>query len=138
MCPSLFLGAPCGLPEGHAGLHEFRHSSGHVTFWDDTAADTGKENGMSENTSAARAVLAAANTLEARITDCERLRAALEDIKRLHAPAKFTSMGSSWEVCSTCCVDPDGATSSDCDIWHDHVDGAPTCATAAIIERAGL
>lgn len=39
MCSSAFLGADCGLPVGHDGLHVNRHSSGHITVWQDAAAD---------------------------------------------------------------------------------------------------
>jgi hypothetical protein len=38
-CPSTFLGAQCGEPEGHDGAHCIGHSSGHVTLWPDEAAD---------------------------------------------------------------------------------------------------
>lgn len=38
-CPSTFLGNPCQHPPRHDGTHTHRHSSGHVTTWNDGAAD---------------------------------------------------------------------------------------------------
>lgn len=105
----------------------------------------------------ARNLIAAADQIEARIVEAEKLRAALEEIKRLHAPVTvcaychlkecpgddcdFASgyLDEPERVCGICCWDNnDNAREQVCIDSHEHVDGGPACSTAEIIARAEL
>lgn len=93
--------------------------------------------------SGARRLLAAADKIEGRIVEAEKMRTALEEIKRLHAEAAF------WDddaqpgerirmVCNICCLDPGGYPSDECEESHEHSADGPACSTAEIIARCGL
>lgn len=70
------------------------------------------------------------------IDRCGRAINAVAEIKRLHAPV---DLGLIYPVCAVCCRDEfDGSVSQDCMTSHDHLAGAAVCATAEILERAGL
>lgn len=105
--------------------------------------------------SGARGILAAADKIEGRIVEAEKMRTALEEIKRLHAPRGVCEGcgdtyrphdrdcidgGPLLSVCSVCCFDGHG-WGDECQGAHDHVgdtaDG-PACSTAEIIARCGL
>lgn len=94
-------------------------------------------------TGPAHRLMAAADKIEARIVEAEKLRTALEEIKRLHAETAF------WDdnaqpgerisvVCTICCLDPSGYRSDECEESHEHSADGPACSTAEIIARAGL
>lgn len=101
----------------------------------------------------ARAVLAAADTVAARIADAEKAVAALEEIKRLHTPMEVcagcgqvdchpcctTSVEECLSICRSCCRDERYAmAANECWRSHEHTADGPACATAEIIARAGL
>ena len=94
------------------------------------------------NRSAVRGLLAAADQVEARIVEAEKLRAALEEIRRLHQPMMFPAGADlqRWvKVCGHCCFgEATGQQSDDCAVFHEHAADGPGCATAEIIARAGL
>lgn len=83
----------------------------------------------------ARAVIAAADKIEARIVEAEKLRAALEEIRLLHS-ARIMPDGEMW--CDVCCFDESGHQTEDCELCHEHTAEGPGCSTAEIIARAGL
>lgn len=87
-------------------------------------------------TRGARGLIAAADQIEARIAEAEKLRTALEQIQRLHAPIIMPT--DCVPVCSMCCFDEAGYQTSDCMDSHEHSDSGPACSTAEIIARAGL
>ena len=91
----------------------------------------------------ARAVLAAADKIEAKIVEAEKLRAALEEIRRLHAETAFWMDGAEpgeriKVVCNICCLDASGYRSEECEDSHEHSADGPACSTTEIIARAGL
>lgn len=67
--------------------------------------------------------------------ESRRFRAALEEIRRLHAP-RIMPDGEMW--CDLCCFDESGHQTEDCAESHDHQPGRAACSTAEIIARAGL
>lgn len=107
-------------------------------------------------TSGARAVLVAADRIEAKIVEAEKLRTAIEEIRRLHAPVAVCSGchlrecpgDCDWHkydvdpteiVCNVCCFDErDAARGAWCLEAHDHTADGPGCSTAEIVARAGL
>ena len=98
----------------------------------------------------ARGLIAAADKIEARIVEAEKLRAALEEIKRLHAPrsamcdecygggCRDCEDAGGWQICSLCCLDEEGDVLDNCIACHQHTNDIPACSTAEIIARAGL
>lgn len=103
-----------------------------------------------------RSIIADADRIEARIVEAEKLRTALEEIKRLHAPVQVCNgchlrecpgdCDSDWNwaehlteiICSVCCFDErDAARGTWCIEAHDHFNDA-TCSTTDILARAGL
>ena len=89
-------------------------------------------------TGGARGLIAAADKIEAKIVEAEKLRAALEEIKRLHAPLMMPVNDELWRVCDHCCFEDDGHLTEDCAQSHEHTADGPGCATAEVIARAGL
>lgn len=90
-----------------------------------------------------RRLMAVADDVQVRIADAEKLRAALEEIKRLHAEVAFWSDDAEpgeriRVVCVICCLDVGGYPSEECDDSHDHSADGPGCSTGEIIARAGL
>lgn len=86
--------------------------------------------------SGVRGLMAAADHIEARIVEAEKLRAALEEIKRLHWPKHVDDTdqdAANILVCAHCCSDGEN-----CLDFHDHDTTGPACSTAEIIARAGL
>lgn len=84
-------------------------------------------------------------TIPETVRDIDRMRAVLEEIKRLHATrtAEFGILaarhGSPVAVCGHCCIDArSGYVSADCVDCHQHTATGPACCTAEIIARAGL
>ena len=91
----------------------------------------------------ARGLMAAADQIEARIVEAEKMRAALEEIKRLHAETAFwmndAEPGERIKVvCNICCLDAGGHRSEECEDSHEHSADGPVCSTVEIIARAGL
>lgn len=83
--------------------------------------------------------LADAEQIEARIVEAEKLRAALEEVRRLHQPMVMPIDGRLLMVCSHCCFEEgSGMSTEDCLDSHEHTADGPACATAEIIARAGL
>lgn len=82
-------------------------------------------------------LMAPADRIEARIADAEKLRAALEEIKRLHQPMMMPG-SSLLMLCDHCCFEDCGNQTADCAESHQHTAGGPGCATADIIARWGL
>ena len=111
-------------------------------------------------TGGARGIIAAADHIEARIVEAEKLRAALEEIKRLHAPSvacrgccstqcpgdcdwSDAYNGELLTVCGHCCIDiGEHRQNDECLTDHEHGveygDQVAACSTAEIIARAGL
>ena len=85
----------------------------------------------------ARGLMAAADQIEARIVEAEKLRAALEEIKRLHEPRRWGSTDQIL-ICPLCCLDAAGYREQFCVDYHEHTADGPGCATAETIARAGL
>jgi hypothetical protein len=85
-----------------------------------------------------RGVLAAADHIEARIVEAEKLRAALEEMMRLHQPILLPTAKAVYMLCDHCCFDDSGHQTQDCIDSHEHSFDGPACATAEIIARAGL
>lgn len=105
-------------------------------------------------------LMAAADRIEARIADAEKLRAALQDIKRLHDEVVVCRGccsahcpgdcdwserygGELLTVCNHCCIDTfHQGQNEECIDEHEHSseygDQAGACATAEIIARCGL
>lgn len=84
----------------------------------------------------ARGVIAAADTITGKIVEAEKMRAALEEIKRLHS-ARIMPDGQMW--CDICCFDQSGHQTEDCAQSHEHrIEWTSACSTAEIIGRAGL
>lgn len=93
-------------------------------------------------TTGARGLMAAADKIEARIVEAEKLRTALEEIQRLHQPMMFP-VGAKLEhwvkLCSVCCFEESSnRQTEDCELCHEHTAEGPACSTAEIIARAGL
>jgi len=86
-------------------------------------------------TTGARGLMAAADKIEARIVEAEKLRAALEEIRLLHS-ARIMPDGQMW--CDVCCFDEGGHQTEDCAQSHEHHVGWAACSTTEIIARAGL
>lgn len=86
-------------------------------------------------TEGVRGLLAAADKIESRIVEAEKMRAALEEIKRLHS-ARIMPDGQMW--CDLCCFDESGHQTEDCAASHEHQAGWAACSTTEIIARAGL
>jgi hypothetical protein len=86
----------------------------------------------------ARGVLAAADQIHARIADAEKLRAALEEIRRLHQPMMLPIGSSLLMVCDHCCFEDSGHQTEDCAASHEHTVDGPACHTAEILARSGL
>lgn len=86
----------------------------------------------------ARGVLAAADQIHARIADAEKLRAALEEIRRLHQPRILPTGSSLLMVCDHCCFEDSGQQTEDCVASHEHTVDGPACHTTEIIGRSGL
>lgn len=91
----------------------------------------------------ARGIMAAADKIEARIVEAEKMRAALEEIRRLHSETAFwmddAEPGERIKVvCTLCCLDVGGYRSEECESSHEHTADGPACSTAEIIARAGL
>jgi hypothetical protein len=82
----------------------------------------------------ARGVLAAADQIHARIADAEKLRAALEEIRRLHGTVTVDAL----VVCAICCLDVGGVRHDECVDSHEHTDTGPGCSTTEILARAGI
>ena len=84
------------------------------------------------------AILAAADTIETRIAEAEKLRAAIDQIKRLHAPMVMPINDHLLLLCDHCCFDDAGQQTDDCANSHEHTVDGPACHTAEIIAQAGL
>ena len=82
----------------------------------------------------ARGVLAAADQIHARIVEAEKLRAALEDIRRLHGTVVVGGL----VVCAICCLDVGGYRHEECADSHEHTASGPGCSTTEILARAGI
>ena len=85
-------------------------------------------------------MLDAADRITDQLVTTEKLRAALTEIRRIHAPVKI---GADFEVCAGCCYHDDedrldGLRTQACIDWHHHGDPYPICPTAAILDRVGL
>lgn len=109
-------------------------------------------------TTGARGLMAAADKIEARIVEAEKLLAVVEEIRRLHAPvlvcngchlrecpgdcdwpSHVDSHEATETICAVCCFDErDAARGEWCISAHEHTLGGPACSTAEIIARAGL
>ncbi len=83
-------------------------------------------------------ILAAADHIEARIVEAEKTRAALEQIRQLHAPTLMPIDGGLLKLCDHCCFDDAGQQTDDCANSHEHTVDGPACHTAEIIARSGL
>lgn len=69
----------------------------------------------------------------------DHMRAALEEIKRLHSVRILQKGQSAWRAgCQVCCCDESGHQTEDCLGSHEHTLNGPVCSTAEIIARAGL
>jgi hypothetical protein len=83
-------------------------------------------------------ILAAADLIEARIVEAEKTRAALEQIKQLHAPMVMPINDHLLLLCDHCCFDDAGQQTDDCANSHQHTVDGPACHTAEIIAQAGM
>ena len=85
-------------------------------------------------------------TMPETVRDIDRMRQALEEIKRLHAEITFLiDDGEPVErikrVCSICCLNIGrfgGYRGKECEESHQHTADGPACSTVEIIARAGL
>ena len=69
----------------------------------------------------------------------DTMRAALEEIKRLHARSVTRpGMPGAVAVCALCCLDTGGYRTDECIDSHEHTTDGPVCSTTEIIARAGL
>lgn len=69
--------------------------------------------------------------------EVERLRAAVERVRALHAPWEIDDEdGHLTPVCRHCCTDPWGDQTEDCATEHDHSDGQ-RCDTLRALDPAG-
>ena len=71
------------------------------------------------------------------LAQIDRMRQALNDIRRLHRPIPSTAYDGQF-VCFECCTDDGETTTVFCYDADDHRPGQPLCPTAAILDRVGL
>ena len=77
------------------------------------------------------------------VTEIDTMRAALQEIKRLHAVSLVweSTIGEERKlksVCVLCCLDTGGYRTDECEDSHEHTADGPVCSTTEIIARAGL
>jgi hypothetical protein len=106
--------------------------------FDEAAAEQFLQTPATPLTSGVTRILAAADKIEARIVEAEKLRAALEQIKQLHAAIVMPINNHLLLLCDHCCFDDAGKQTDDCANSHEHTVDGPACHTAEIIATADL
>ena len=83
-------------------------------------------------------IAATSRHLDTRHAQADTYRAALQQIRQLHAPMMMPIDGGLLMLCDHCCFDDAGHQTDDCATSHEHTADGPACHTTEIIARSGL